>query len=522
MQRGLLLRDDDFVARFRNAPERAAPPLRAVFIRACDRPARLAKLLDSLTGYEQRFGNKYRYVLVDDSTRREHADKQRDLLRSFARNVNCKAAYVGPSQTAKLVAKLGKARPHARDAIRTLLVRDAHPQARRFGGGRSRNIALLLSAGARMVLFDDDLHLPLRRPDFSQPGLDPDPEAPTRARFFADMSQALASGTPIDEDPLELHLDVCGQSLAACVNGGYGFGREALRGLNLSRLDALRPDARVITSNHGSYGSSRSESTLWLYHAIDPVSREDFWFDRESYERNINAHHVMFAAIRARVLGVPGFTPFAFDNSTMLPCTNPVGRAEDSLGSALTRYCHPKSVALELPVAVGHVQESLRKRFPITQFANPPRVNDFLREFVRRQFNQFKAEDPAQRLMLLAHVMRDLSCASVGDRVDHLREFTTSVHAEVIERLQRQLDAVANPPVYWQADVNAIVRANARALLAADTAPRLAEWPEDIDTAGCAQALSDELDSMAQMCEQWPTLWQYAAEQGQKLLSALD
>jgi hypothetical protein len=521
VRRKLLLGDNDFIARLRSAPGRALPPMRAVFIRACDRPERLAHLLASLTDYERRHRANRRYVLIDDSSLAAHINEQRDRLREFARATGCKVSYIGRSESAKLVEQFTRANPQTRDAARAMLLRDAHPQAQRFGGGRSRNLALLLSAGARMVLLDDDLRLPLRRPEFAGTGLDPNPDASAHARFYASMEQALGSGSEIDEDPFELHLEVCGQTLGACANGRYGLSREALRGLNLGRLDLIKPDARVVTTHHGSYGSSRSESTLWLYHAIDPLGREEFWRDRESYNRNIEAHYVLYGADRARAVEVPGFTPFALDNSVLLPCTNPVGRAEDSLGSALTRYCLPDSVALELPVAIGHVQESLRKRYANTQGATQPRVNDFLREFVSRQFGLFKAEDPGQRLTFLAHVMRDLSRASVRERTENLSEYRSFVHADIIDRLQRQLEATAAAPLYWQADVRAIVQANAKELLASGAAPRLAEWPQDIDAAGCARALSGELDSMAETCEHWPALWQYAAQRGEKLLTGL-
>ena len=522
VQRGLLLRDEDFLVRLRSAPQVDPAPLRAVCIRACDRPDRLASLLSSLIDYERRHRAQRRYVLIDDSARPASSNAQRDLLRGFARATACDVRYVGQAESSKLAERIARACPDARVAIGKLLLRDAHLQARRFGGGRSRNLALLLTAGARLVLLDDDLRLPLRRPDFARDGLDPNPDATPCARFYADMEQALASGSEIDEDPFDLHLAVCGQPLGAALSGRYAIGRDALRGLSLKRLELLHADARIVTTHHGSYGSSRSESNLWVYHAIDRIGREELWQDRASYDRNSQAHHMLYVANKARVLDVPGFTPFALDNSAMLPCTNPVGRAEDSLGSALTRYCRPDDVAFDLPVAIGHVQETLRARFPITRDANPPRVNDFLREFVKRQFGTSLAAEPGQRLALLAQVMRDLSGASVAKRVEHVREYLSFVHAGVIERLQQQLEVATDAPAYWQADVRAIVQVNAKRLLASGDAPRLAEWAPDIDVAGCATALSTELDAMADVCEVWGQVWSYAAEQGERLLKSLD
>ena len=520
VQRGLLVSDQGFIDRLTRAPARTPAALRAVFIRACDRPQQLAHLLASLAEYERRYRADRRYVLIDDSSLATNINEQRDQLREFARTTGCKVNYVGRTEVSRIFERLARANPQARGATAPLLLREAHGQTQRFGGGRSRNLALLLSAGSRLVLLDDDLRLPLRRPEFAAPGLDPNPNGEVQARFYGSMELALAGGAEIEEDPFELHLQLCGQSLGAAAAGRYPVSRESLRGLNLGRLELLSPDARIVTTQHGSYGSTRTENNLWMYQILDSVSRAEFWRDRDSYTRNIDAHFLLYAVARARVDAVPGFTPFAFDNTQLLPCTNPVGRAEDSLGSALTRFCLPDTVAFELPVAIGHVQETQRKRADGTLGAMRPRVNDFLREFVRRQFGLFRAQDPAQRLRLLAEIMRDLAQASVRERMAYLNEYFSYTRADVIDRLQHQLEAATDAPVYWQADVRAIVQANARALLAKEP-PRLADWPEGIDAAGCAEALAAELAVMADACEHWPTLWAHAAEQGDKLLSAV-
>jgi hypothetical protein len=521
IKRRLLLSDEDFISRLSRAPRRDPPAMRAVFIRACDRPDRLAHLLASLVHYERQYAARRRYVLIDDSVHAANVELHRDQLRQFELATRCEVRYVGQAESARLVERIARAVPQARDAAGHLLVRGAHAQAHRFGGGRSRNLALLLSAGSRLTLLDDDLILPLRRPDFARNGMDPHPEASAQPRFYPSMELALQSGSEVDEDPFEMHLQLCGHSLGASVGGRYELSRDELHGLTLDQLRMFAADTRIATTHHGSYGSSRSESTLWLYQISDPVAREQFWGDHESYQRNRGAHHLYYGAGRAHTHEFSGFTPFALDNSELLPCTNPVGRAEDSLGNALIHYCQPESVAVELPVAIGHVQESQRKRFRNTDAASVPRVNDFLREFVRRQFGSSRADDPAQRLDFLSHVLRDLSHARVGDRLDSLREFRSLVYSGIVEGLQRQLEKATEAPDYWREDVRAIVQVNTNELLDAGAAPRLAEWPQDIDTSACARALGAELESMADACEHWPVLWQYAAAQGNDLLVSI-
>ncbi len=517
IRRDLLISDSTFVERLTRAPERTPAELRGVFIRACDRPQQLSRLLVSLTEYERRHRAGRRYTVLDDSSLPAHANEQRDALREFARTTGCKVHYVGRTEAGNLVERLGKAVPQARLAAQRLLLRDGHPRAQRSAGGRNRNLALLLSAGARLALLDDDLQLPLRRNEKARAGLDPNPNAQVHARFPGSMDEAFVFGKELTGDPFALHLESCGQTLGTLLQTRYPIERSGLRGLNLGRLDLLAANARVIATQCGSYGSTRTSTNHWMFYLLDEGGRADFWRDRVSYQRNIEGQHLWYAVAQARMLAVSGFTPLTLDNSTMLPCTNPVGRGEDSLAGALTRYCHPDALTLELPEAIGHVQEAARKRSDKTLAAYLPRVNHFLRDFVQRQFGLFHAADPAARMGLLVEVLRDLAGASADTRIAHLREYLSYIRADIIDRIQHQIEAASDAPVYWQADARAVVQANAKALLA-NAPPRLGDWAEDLDAPGCARALVEECDALADACEHWPALWQHAAEQGEKLL----
>jgi len=515
-QRRLLVSDQQFIDSVRGRMQ-AQAPFRAVFIRACDSPGELQQLLASIVEYERRFRANRRYVVLDDSALPVHINEQRDLLREFARTTGCKVNYVGRAEAEKLLEKLGKAVAHAKSVLPRLLTRDASPHAGRFGGGRGKNLSLLLGAGARIAMLADDMRLRLRRPDFARPGLDPNPASRSAVRFYANAEEVLAAGVEIDRDPIELHLQACGQSVGALAQ--YPLERAALRGLNLGRLDLLSDRARVVSTHHGHYGSSGAEGASWLYD-IDAESRAELWRDRASYLRNAEAQFIWYGVRQARPLAMAGFSAFAVDASVLQPCTNPLGRGEDLLSSSLTRFCHPDGIALELPEAIGHLQEKSRKRAATAEPAQVPVLNRFLHEFTQRQFGQCKAEDPAQRMAFLAETFRDLAGASRRERIVHLREYLSYTRADIIDRLQHQLDAAKDAPVYWQADVRSIIQSNAKVLLA-KSAPRFREWPEDLDDNGCADALAGELRQMAEALQHWPDVWSHAAEQGEKLLTGL-
>lgn len=516
IERDLLISDARFTQRLTTATPRPLQPLRAIFIRACDRPAQLERLLATVGEYERRHRAGRHYVVLDDSSLATNIDRHRDLLREFARTTGCKASFFGPAERQRLVERFAKAVPGSTAVLQQLLLPAAG--ATRFGGGRSWNLALLLSAGGRFVLFDDDQRLPLRRHELAQGGLDLNPTQSPFARFYRNMEEALAGGEEIADDPFGLHLDVCGLSIGELIaRSEFGINRESLRGLNLARLAHLNSDTRVLVTQQGTYGSARSESAAWIYH-LDAAGRADLCASREAYLANVEAQFIWQGTSRARLSPISWFTPFAFDNSMLLPCTNAMGRGEDALFSAAAHFCHPDALALELPFAVGHVQEQSRRRSQRSLLASTPRVNHFATDYIQRQFGSFLASDPAQRLELLANIFRDLAGASEMVRITHLREYLNYVRADAIERLQQQFESASDAPVFWQADVRSIIDANGRALIA-KAPPRLGDWGEDFDNAACARALRDELQALAANYSAWPALWERARELGDKTLA---
>jgi hypothetical protein len=63
-KRGLLVSDSEFLRRLTNAAAAEPEPLRAVFIRACDRPDRVELLLASLAGYGMAAARKRSWVHI--------------------------------------------------------------------------------------------------------------------------------------------------------------------------------------------------------------------------------------------------------------------------------------------------------------------------------------------------------------------------------------------------------------------------------------------------------------------------
>lgn len=515
---GLLISDQEYLKRLERMADPEPRSLHAIYIRACDRPEQLQTLLDSLANYERKFRVARPIVLLDDSVEGKNRDRNRDLLREFARAVGNPVSYVGPAERSKLRQRLAKAVPRAAASLEWLLERG--PRTRRGGGGRSWNIALLLSAGRMFAMLDEDFRFPLHRHADTRPGLEPNPASAASARFYRRLDDALDAGEEEEQDPFEQHLAVCGISLGAAITQpDFRLDRESLRGINLGRLEHLRGDARILHTLNGTCGSSGTESALWLYQ-LDAESRAEFWADRDAYLRNIEAQSLWYGWLRAKPATQAYFAPFLFDNRDMLPCTNPDGRGEDGLASAATQFCHPGSLVMHLPSAIGHAQESARKRSDVTMAPLTPRFNHFLRDHVSNQLGSAKARDPGRRLNLLGELTADLADADSETMIGSLHEYLGFIRADIVERLQNQFELLQDAPVYWQADVRQIVRNNGNALLRKGAA-RLADWDENLDDTGCAEAARSELLDMAQAWRDWPAIWEVARDQGERLIGGL-
>lgn len=512
---GLLVSDADYLARMQATAVDQAP-LAALCIRACDRPQQVQRLLASLEQYEQKFGAKRPLWLIDDSRDSDAKARNSELLKDYARRTSAPVQRIGVAASTKLAKLAAQAVPEAKQAVQPLLVQ----QAQTGGGGRGWNLALLLTAGRRLVLLDEDFEFPLRRHPAAMPGMNLDPDAHNAISFYQNLDDALAAGTEFDDDPFELHLACAGQELGAvATQAGLGLDRQSLRGLSLTDLQHFSGSKRVLTTLNGTRGASASEAVQWLY-TLDSAARAEFTRDRDAYLHNIEAQTLWSGYAQAHPVRQAYLTPFAIDNSVMLPCTAAAGRREDALFHTLARFCHPDAVALNLPLSIGHIQEQARRRSQRTLEARTPHFTEFLYENLWTHLSSAMSTDPVQRLHLAAAWLEDLAAASSSDRIAHLREYLNYTRASLIANMQQQLVEARDAPVFWQTDVRSIIETNARAMLQA-TPPRLGNWPENIDADDCARLLSENLRSMASALHAWPQLWAWAQDRGGDLVESL-
>lgn len=503
---GLLVSDVTVLDGFEADATPRAAPFAGVFIRACNRPAQLERLLRSLLDVETRFGARRRHVVIDDSTDASAVSEHARLLRDFAEASGAPVSHVHREAWNGIVTSLCEAAPEHAAATRGLLARGANA-----GGGIGMNLALLLSAGGRLALLDDDFVLPLHRHPAYRPGL-LFGRSGRASRAFAGVDAALAAGDADARDPFDLHLALCGETLAAVTQHADGcrLGVDELRGLDYSRTPTLRPRARVLATVNGHRGHSGAATLGWVY-GLDPNARAELLRDAASYDAWLQDPAVWSGTARYAVSERGGYTPFAIDNTRLLPCTAPDGRGEDALFANLAKLAYPRDVVVDVPFAIGHVQETSRARRSSLAQADRPTLAHCFGDLVDSIGDGLVASDPASRLRSGAARLRDLAAAETPALQSYLREYLGHRRSQRVESLQRIHNATKDAPEAWRDDLRAQIEANGKSLTRGEV-PRLAGWDDNTTAEQGAQHVRDGAGTLAAGLEAWPALWTIASE----------
>jgi len=516
--RQLLLSGAGYLAALAQDAAANPTPLRAVFIRTCDRPTGLAALSADLLANELAHRAGHRYVLLDESRDPAQQRSNAEALARFAQDAGVRVEHFDALRWRATLDRLARARPEAGDSLRWLLAREPEA-AHRAGDSAARNLAALLGAGARIALIDDQTRLPLRSAPDAIGGLDLSAASAMPVRFYDDARAALADGGEVAGDPFNVQLDWCGQTLGHVLahNPALLPDRAALAGMEPASLPQLSAASRIASTCNGVRGDAAGSGRDWMF-LLDDDSRTQFWSDRERYLRHLDGASVWVGPRRPRVLDQAQHAPFLLDASRIVPPTLPDAARGDLLAGMLTRALWPDSVVLHSACTLGHEGQRAQRKAGSVWQADTPGLASLLTDLLSSRLDDIRAQAPERRLRSVANAIGDLAAASSAKRADMLSEYLAFARSDLVTRLQASFLGADNPPVYWQADARELITVNGRALTSAGP-PRLDGWPDSLDTAArCSERFARDLDRFAVALDAWPALWQHAAELGPRLL----
>lgn len=513
-ERELLMAADDFVTRLKSDSGRVLPATEAedvygLLVRTSDRPGQLATLLDSVRDNQKQFGTGYQVVVLDDSRDAKNAKRNARAVEAV-RSRGLKASLLDADWQAQFVKSLVEAFPEHESQIRYLLQRESDED---FTGGRVWNLALLLTAGRRFLMLDDDIVCQARQMDGDawHPLI---AERPPRAAYFISSAEdAAEAGEACDFDPMAEHGRLLGGVVADALGDERvgALGGDDLWGFEATSWMGLSGHSRIATTISGTYGDSASSSNSWVF-VVSDQSRSRLWEHREDYERYCEGHYVWVNAERFSIGPLMGMSPVGLDNRAIMPPTLPKHRNEDYLFNASLRYLYPESVSISFPWALGHYRPAGRGHMhDARETASGANLAQFLADLALSLRGEGLARTADGRFQGLAGISLGLADNDDAVLLDRLEEHLLFIRSNYVQDLQSLLARNQDAPTYWRADVNRIIETNGRRLTQGDV-PRLVDMPVELDRAGVADWLRERAGQYGAAVEIWPKLWRHCRD----------
>ncbi len=423
-------------------------------ILTCDRPEAVKRLLAGMRQSHD-FSARNHYWLVDDSRDSDNRRANRKLCEAFRNEYGMPLEYFGMNEQLKVLEQMKQDLPEHQQGLEFLLGRQADESIPSYG--RCRNWALLLGAGGRLVLLDDDIlyqraHAPHASADVMLTS------ANRSADFFSsdsDWRSLLDTDRP---DPCSgAFTQALGSRLpeALALFTQDELPPEALRHLSPRDYHHIHGDSRVMITSCGSLGDPGSAGNQWLLQ-LDADSRQRLYASESQYHEHLQRRNLWSGRTGASFLNA--FTLISqatgLDATSLLPPYFPIQRNEDLLFGEMLHYLYPDAMLLDLPWAVPHLPLT-RRSWSRDQATRPVPYGmlSFSAAMLARNREQNLAKHAAIRMQSLATIFRTLADTPDKGLARATAEANLHRYTLQIGHLNDILAESGDAPEYWRRDI---------------------------------------------------------------------
>ncbi len=483
-----------------------------VFILTCDREKALERLLASLFDNADLSIHEAIYVL-DDSRDPAIAAGNQVLIEGYRDPCPVPLHYYGEVEKNEFLQRLVAGASDHEASIRYLLDR-SHWQGHKTYG-LSRNWALVLSAGRRCIMLDDDVLCEAFYP--------PDPQEGVRfantleVKVLASEADWRNQVTPTGFDPLAGHLQLLGKDVKACIAGHAESGLTAkeLDGMNASQLTTLSPQSPILVSECGTFGDPGFPSHAFLLKnttkAIEETLSRDPDLSLTFGERQFQAVQQSLCVYDSA--GISQVT--GLDNTRLLPPYFPAFRGEDGVFGWFVKQMYPESRTVIYNWGIPHQPIDVGRKTVNDEAVIPPMgLGDFQGLCTDRASLAGKST-PLERLSLLAVMIRDLCKQPQADLVALAKRETARKSAAVY------FDASTRIPFFTGSSAKIVTyfqEAQKMASQYLQSPPALAKWfemPANCDDREVVSRITSGALGFANALEAWPVLWEVARRENE-------
>jgi len=431
------------------APDEKSHGKPVVAIITWERPEALERLLESIVT-NCATGDFHRLYVIDDSRKSTNISKNQALVEKVAPSIDAPIQYFGRDEQNSLLDDLVKQLPGQENAIRFLA--DHSRWEEHWTSGLSRNLALLLSCGHRLVMLDDDTVCDVYDPPQPKSNITFS-DAPREADFFGDEQEWAPLHQPMNPDPVNRHMQCLGLSFsdALGVLGESHLKPAAFSDATALMVSELQADSPVLMTECGSLGCPGTDSNTWLpdmapssigqmllsaKKTTNALTRRKVWTGR-------NQPHFSPRSNMSQITG--------FDNRQVLPPYLPIMRGEDRLFGFMLDFIFPSALTLDYPWAVPHLPIPERKwENRNLNFTPCDSFPMFFFEKVLEYKSSSRSGSYSDRMSALSAWFEDMAAAPGETLTAMYRDARLQGNSEHLQHLGALLSTAESAPVDWQ------------------------------------------------------------------------
>lgn len=433
------------------AVDSGSDPVQTLCIRTCNRPDDLLSLLKSLSRHAADAGLTT-ILILDDGPDRTASAASAAAIAAAPEISGVRIEHIDRARRTRIIESLCRQTGADAAALLWLIEGDiADPEA---SYGSNLNLALLLTAGQRFLMIDEDALLdpyqiaaPAKRlslrVEHQFETCFPDPDREETTQFAA-----------VDVNPISAHAELLGQPIAA-IAARYGLQGGHLMGeLSPQMIYEFSQRPRLRLTTNGTLGDTGSGDLLSLYTlpatALQPWLASPDAYAQRLYSRRM-ARSVPETQIAASI-NLMTTTLTGVDNRELLLPVGAKGRGEDLVFGALIRFLHPGTPCAALPWMLPHRRDSIR-RWTAEDLHRPRRLalNTYLAPRIEDLLATQLPAAPEARARVLAAWMRSLEHMDQAELITDLRRCLLERRALTAADIGKTL-AELDPPEWLRAD----------------------------------------------------------------------
>jgi hypothetical protein len=433
--------------------------LETLFIRTCNRPDTLSRLLDSLEALGEHSGLT-RCVVLDDGTG-EASEQTATVVADYRERLPLELHHVARHRRRQMVAAIAKASGADPDHLHWFIEGDSDDPAP--GYGASLNLALLLGAGDTFAIMDDDASLEAYRLHTGNTHrFSPVPsvrlEFPEPERDLGEQFESLTT------NPLAEHARYLGRSGAGFARLGENDRAALYERVDPQTLFDLHGPTRVRISSNGTLGDPGTSGIHWLF-AEPAENLTQLCSSKQQYLDLVGQRRVARSPDSVQVssaISLMTTTLTGIDNRELLLPTQARGGNEDLMFGTLTAWLHPGSLHARLPHMLLHMRPEPR-RWDMQEIYQPRSTNRgrFLSSQISRLVPDLPSGNIDHRISLLAAWFNSLASSSTEELRWRLQQDLLDLRGDTIEQVSARL-AELSPPNWLAEDFRRSLQAHAR------------------------------------------------------------